>query len=90
MVNPVQPRSNDIYALQEKWGNQITFRGNMNIEGVLAFGTPDEVRTDTREHIERLSGNGGYVVASSHSIVDAIPPENYFAMIDTACEFGKY
>jgi uroporphyrinogen decarboxylase len=90
LVSPVQPKCNDIYALKRQYGDRIAFRGNMNIEGVLAFGTPAQVRADTREHIERLAGDGGYVVGSSHSIVDAIPPANYFAMIEAACEFGVY
>ena len=43
-------------------------------------------RRETLEHIERLGRDGGYVVASSHSIVDAIPLENYFAMVETAID----
>lgn len=90
LVEPVQTSCNDIYALKEEWGEHISFRGNMNIEGVLAFGTPDEVRADTREHIDRLSYDGGYVVSSSHSITAGVPLENYRAMIETAVEFGRY
>lgn len=89
-IQPVQPKCNDIYALHEQYGDRISFRGNMNIEQVLAFGTPEEVKADTREHIERLAGGGGYIVASSHSIVDGVPPENYLAMIEATCEYGQY
>jgi len=28
------------------------------------------------------------VLASSHSIVDAIPAENYFALVDAAVRYG--
>lgn len=90
LIEPIQARCNDIYALKEQYAGRIAFRGNMNIEGVLAFGTPEEVRSDTREHIERLSFDGGYIASSSHSIVDAIPPANYFAMIDAILEYGRY
>jgi uroporphyrinogen decarboxylase len=89
-LTPIQASCNDIYALKNKWGDRICLVGNMNIEGVLAFGSPEEVRADTREHLEKLSYNGGYVVASSHTIVDAIPAENYFSMIETAVEFGRF
>jgi len=85
-VHPIQPACNDIYAIRRRWGRRFCLVGNMSIEGALAFGTPDEVRRDTLEHMERLGRNGGYVVASSHSIVDAIPVENYFAMIETAID----
>jgi len=89
-VQPVQPACNDIYALKQQYGDRISFRGNINIEGVLAFGTPGEVKADVREHIERLAGDGGYIVASSHSVTDAIPPENYWAMVEATWEFGAY
>lgn len=89
-VAPIQPACNDIYKLKKEWGDYLCLVGNINMEGVLAFGTPDEVVEDTREHIERLSYNGGYVVASSHSIVDAIPVENYNAMIETAVKYGRF
>ena len=62
----------------------------MNIEGVLAFGSKEEVVKDTKEHIERLSYDGGYIATSSHSIVDAIPEENYLAMIDAIIRYGRF
>ena len=84
-IHPVQPSCNDIYEIKKRWGGQFALFGNISIDNVLAFGTPDEVRADTREHIARL-GPDGYIVASSHSIVDAIPKANLFAMIETAVE----
>ena len=89
-IEPIQPSCNDIYALKEAWGDRLCLKGNISIEGVLAFGTPEETAEDTRDHIDRLSFDGGYIAASSHSIVDAIPPENYRAMIDTAVDYGRY
>jgi uroporphyrinogen decarboxylase len=89
-VHPIQPSCNDIYSLKKQWGNYLSFIGNMSIEGVLAFGSQDEIISDTREHIDRLSYDGGYVVASSHSITDAIPIQNYYTMIDAAIKYGKY
>ena len=89
-VHPIQPSCNDIYALKKQYGNDLSFNGNMNIEGALAFGSKEEVIEDTKEHIERLSYNGGYIAASSHSIVDAIPKDNYFAMIDAIIRYGSF
>ncbi|MFC1452679.1 uroporphyrinogen decarboxylase family protein [Verrucomicrobiota bacterium] len=83
-INPVQPACNDIYRIKKDYGDRLCLVGNMSIEGVLAFGTPDEVAADTRQHIERLSEDGGYVVASSHCIIDGVPVDNYLAMIHAA------
>jgi uroporphyrinogen decarboxylase len=89
-ISPIQTSCNDIYAIKKEWGDRISLLGNMNIEGVLYNGTTADVVADTKEHIDRLSYNGGYVVQSSHSIVDAIPTENYLAMIDTVLEEGQF
>ncbi len=89
-ISPIQPSCNDIYKIKKEWGDRLCLLGNMNIEGVLFDGTVADVVADTTEHIERLSRNGGYVVQSSHSIVDAIPIENYLAMIDTTLEKGRF
>jgi uroporphyrinogen decarboxylase len=88
-VQPIQPLCNDIYALKSRYDDQVSFRGNINIQGVLAFGTPEEVRADVRAHIDRLATGGGYIVGSSHSVTDAIPPENYRAMIEATWEYGS-
>jgi len=87
-IHPVQVNCNDIYAIKEEWGDRICPIGNINIQGVLPFGTPAEVETDVREHIERLGYNGGYVCGSSHSIVDAIPHDNYRALFESVVEYG--
>jgi uroporphyrinogen decarboxylase len=83
-VHPLQPPINDIYEVAREYGSSLTLVGNIDLATVLSFGTPDEVYQDTRRHIETLGRNGGYVVCSSHSIIDSVPPENYFAMIKAA------
>lgn len=89
-MHPVQPNCNDIYAYKEEYGSDLCLIGNLDLAGVLSFGTPDEVRQNTIEHIEKLAPGGGYIVASSHSITDDVPPENYQAMIQTTWEHGRY
>jgi uroporphyrinogen decarboxylase len=89
-IHPLQPVANDIYAVHEQYGDKLTLVGNINVAGVLSYGTPEEVRQDTGEHIERLAGDGGYVVCSSHSIIDCVPPENYLAMVEATHEFGVF
>ena len=83
-VHPLQPPVNDIYKIAAEYGDVITMVGNIDVATTLTFGTPDEVYEDTRKHIEKLGRNGGYVVCSSHSIIDSIPPENYLSMIKAA------
>ncbi len=89
-IQPIQVGCNDIYAIGEEVGDKLCLMGNMDIAGVLAFGSPEQVREDTREHILRLGNMGGYIASSSHSIIDDIPTENLLAMVDTVLQYGKY
>jgi uroporphyrinogen-III decarboxylase len=89
-VHPIQPVANDIYAIRAQYGDGLTLVGNIDVHSVLTRGTPEMVRADVREHIEGLATGGSYVVCSSHSIIDSIPPENYLAMVKAAHEFRAY
>jgi len=89
-LNPIEPYGMDIYEVKRRWGDRIALMGNLDIAGSLAFGTPDDVVADTKEHLERLMPGGGYIAASSHSVMDHIPTENYLAMVNTVHEHGRY
>jgi len=83
-IHPMEPAGgNDIYRIKEEYGDQLCLIGNIDVSGPLSRGTPRQVREEVKEHIARLGGDGGYIVASSHSIVDSIKPENYRAMLET-------
>ncbi|MBN1546689.1 MAG: hypothetical protein JW902_08530 [Syntrophaceae bacterium] len=89
ILNPIEPcgGTQDIYEMKKKYGDQITLCGNIDINGVLLNGTPQEVRQDVIEHIDRLAVGGGYVAASSHDIHQLIPLENFYALRDTVHDY---
>lgn len=89
-LNPLEPYSMDIYDIKKKYGDKLTLSGNIDIAGPLAFGTPEEVREEVREHMERLKPGGRYILSTNHSVMDDIAPENYRAMLDAGLEFGVY
>ena len=53
-------------------------------------GTPDEVRGEVKRVIDVLGPGGGYMLASVHTIMNEVPPENILAMVDAAVEHGTY
>ena len=91
VLNPIDPSGGvqDIYEIKEKYGRDITLAGNINIDTVLKDGTPQEVKADVTEHMEKLGQGGGYIVCSSHNLHELIPIGNYYAMRDAVMEFGK-
>ena len=67
-LNPIRTPPNDIYAINEQYGEKLCLIGNIDLAGSLGFGTPAEVMEDVQKHIRGLAPGGGYVVASSHDV----------------------
>jgi len=90
-LHPIEPCSDrfDIFELKRRYGDRICLCGNIDVGRVLSRGTPDQVRRNTLEHLERLSPGGGYVCGSSHDITENIPYENFRAMAETICSYRR-
>ena len=87
----VEPNAGmDLSAIKKRYGEKITFMGNVDCATVLQNGTEDEIIRDTQRAIEQGGKDGGFILSSSNSIHSAIPPENYLAMLKAAKQFGVY
>jgi hypothetical protein len=85
ILNPVQISASgmDPERLKQKYGDVFVFwGGGVNPQGVLSFGTPDEVRAQTRRNVEILGRDGGYVFNNVHNIQATVPIENLRAFFD--------
>jgi uroporphyrinogen decarboxylase len=79
----------DPAGLKRDFGKDIVFWGGAcNPQGVLAFGTPEQVADEVRRNIDALAPGGGFVLANVHNIQNLVPPENIVAMFDTAYTYG--
>jgi len=83
MLQPIQPESMDIFALKRQYGRHLCFAGGISTQHTLPYGTPDQVRAETRRCIELMGRGGGYVVAPAKPILPGVPLANAVALIDT-------
>jgi uroporphyrinogen decarboxylase len=93
ILNPIQTsagKMSDLAALKKRFGKEIVFCGGIDTHRVLPHGTPDEVRQEVKRVIDILGPGGGYMVASVHTIMNDVPPENVLAMVDAVEEYGRY
>ena len=74
----------DHQELKNEYGKDLTFWGGIDVQELLPFGTPDEVRRIVRERINILGAGGGYILSSSHNLLKAFPLENILAMYEEA------
>ena len=93
ILNPIQTSAGkmaDLAELKRRYGRNLVFCGAVDTHRVLPGGTPDEVRQEVRRVIDLLGRGGGYMLASVHTIMDEVPPENILAMVDAVEEYGRY
>ncbi len=82
VFDPFQPEAMDIWKLREQFRGRLAFWGGLSVQQTLPFGTPDDVRRETRRLIKNMAPGGGYILAPSHSITGDIPAENVMAFLD--------
>lgn len=86
VLNPVQPEAMDLARLKSDFGEKLTFWGGISTQGVLPFGTPEDVKRETRRVRDLMSKGGGYILAPSQGIQGDVPAANILALIETAKE----
>jgi uroporphyrinogen decarboxylase len=91
ILDPVQVRSPGMSPdeLKAIYGSKLSFRGAVDVQQTLPFGTADQVREEVRERIRILGEGGGYILASSHTLLMDVPIENILAMYDEANRFRR-
>lgn len=92
-IHPIEPTTAnpdyDIFKLQEKYGDRLTFLGNVSPQD-LADKSPEYIRKYTKKLISKLAPEGGFILSSGHSINPAVKLENFLAMHDIIKEYGEY
>ncbi|MFC1607499.1 uroporphyrinogen decarboxylase family protein [Candidatus Latescibacterota bacterium] len=88
-IHPVEPESNDIMEVKKKWAGRMTLMGNIPTV-LLAYGTKDEIAERVRDYCVGLASGGGWILGSSTSIMEGIPPENFVVMVEAAHRYGWY
>ncbi len=89
IAHPIEPESNDIVAMKQQWAGKMALVGNIPTV-LLAYGSQEEIEKRVKVYCEKLGPGGGYVLGSSTSIMEGIPPENFLAMTKAVHRYGRY
>lgn len=93
IINPWQVNCagmDDTAKFKREFGKDLTVWGGTCNAPTLEFGTPEEVRNETKRRIEDLAPGGGFIAAPIHVIQGGVPPENIMAWRETIRMYGKY
>ena len=92
ILNPVQPGAKGMEpaALKAGYGDRVCFHGGFDTQGVLPFGTEEEIVAEVQRVMDALKPGGGYIFSAAHNIQADVPPENVVTMLRAARRLGAY
>ncbi|MBN2314060.1 MAG: hypothetical protein JXM79_09030 [Sedimentisphaerales bacterium] len=90
ILNPLQPdcARMDYRKIKEEFGDEICFHGGISIQKTMPYGSPDDVRNEVKDRVEKLADKGGYIFCTAHNIQADTPIENIITLFDAYREFG--
>lgn len=80
-LEPVQKvRGMEIETLAGAYKDKIVFHGGIDTQGILPFGSPEDVRREVRLFMDTLGKDGGYILMASQGFEGDVPVENIEAL----------
>lgn len=79
----------DISKLKDMYGKRICFIGAIDSVHTLTNGTASQIREEVFRMLDLFDGSSGFILASSNSIHNGIPPRNFIRMIESYKDYYK-
>ncbi len=90
ILDPIQPKASgmDPEELKTEFGKSLTFHGGIDVQELLPFGKPENIKKEVKRLMEILGSGGGYIVCPAHAIQPDTPAENILALYETAKNYA--
>ena len=84
ILDPIQvgAAGMDLPGLVRDFGGRLAFRGGVDTQNPLPFGTVADVRAQVRSYLDLTREKGGYILCGSQEFIADIPLDNILAMYD--------
>jgi uroporphyrinogen decarboxylase len=90
IYHSIQPRAIDPLEVKKRYGKRLSLWGGIDIQRILPFAKPEEVKAEVKRLVEGCGKDGGYIVAPAHHLQMDTPLENVLAFYEAAKEHGSY
>jgi hypothetical protein len=82
-------RLENMVKVRTKWGKKPIIWGSVSVTTTLPFGTVEDVKKDVERCFDVAAPGGGFVLASTSSILPETPLENILALYEHGIEYGR-
>lgn len=84
-LQSLQPSAGmDIVKIKQEYGDKLCLMGNLDLDYLMPFGTPEDVEREVRRLIKHVALGGGFILSTCNILTDAVKPENAIAMYRAA------
>ena len=84
-LHSLQPSASmDIVAVKREYGDRLCLMGNMDLNALMTFGSPEEVAQQTAMLCQQLGSDGGHILSTCNILTNAVPVANARAMYGAA------
>jgi uroporphyrinogen decarboxylase len=66
----------DIEEVKREYGDRLCLMGNMDLDHLMPFGTPEEIAEQANWLCENIGKEGGFILSTCNILMDTIPVEN--------------
>lgn len=89
VIHPIQKYTMDETKIAAKYGGKLSFWSGMDVQQILPFGTPEDVRAEVRFMIDTYDRpDGGCLITAGNGITPDAPTENILAFYDETYNYG--
>ena len=90
VIHPIQKYTMDQKEIAEKFGNDICIWAGFDVQQVIPYGTPDEVRKEVRRMIDTYKNpNGRFMLTCGNSLTPDCRIESFEALLDESYHYGS-
>lgn len=80
----------DLKHLKEEYGDRLCLIGNIDVSGLLPFGTTNDVVEAVKKCIKDAGEGGGYMLSPCTDITNSCKLDNVITMIGATKKYGQY
>ncbi len=89
VIHPIQKYAMDEVAIARDFGGQITFNAGFDVQQVIPYGTPEDVRREVRHMIDNYQRpEGRLLMTAGNGITPDTPVASLQALFEETYEYG--
>jgi uroporphyrinogen-III decarboxylase len=90
VIHPIQKYAMDETAVIHAYGGKIAFWAGFDVQRIIPYGTPDEVRREVRHLMDTYARpDGRFLLTAGNGITPDTPLESLCALFEESHAYGK-